>query len=121
MVGCEDGFLIDHFDVCVLDGVLDVGVDLVVVPVAVRGCACVDETLVIEVVAYCDDGGSGSFGSGVGCFLIGLGFDCRGFFLGVYGWFADEAVVQLIEDLRGHCCVRGSSGGCCPWGCAGFL
>ena len=56
MVGCEDGFLIDHFDVYVLDGVLDVGVDLVVVPVAVRGCACVDETLVIEVVAYCDDG-----------------------------------------------------------------
>ena len=98
MVGCEDGFLIDHFDVCVLDGVLDVGVDLVVVPVAVRGCACVDETLVIEVVAYCDDGGSGSFGSGVGCFLIGFGFGCRGFFLGVYGWFADEAVVQLIEE-----------------------
>ena len=98
MVGCEDGFLIDHFDVCVLDGVLDVGVDLVVVPVAVRGCACVDETLVIEVVAYCDDGGGGSFGSGVGCFLIGFGFGCRGFFLCVYGWFADEAVVQLIEE-----------------------
>ena len=47
VVGCEDGFLVDHFDVCVFDGVLDVGVDFVVVPVAVRGCACVYEALVV--------------------------------------------------------------------------
>ena len=98
MVGCEDGFLIDQFDVCVLDGVLDVGVDLVVIPVAVRGCACVYEALVVEVVTDCDDGGSGGFGSGVDCFLISFGFGCRGFFLGVYGRFANEAVVQLIEE-----------------------
>ena len=98
MVGCEDGFLIDHLDVCVLDGVLDMGVDLVVIPVAVRGCACVYEALVVEVVTDCDDGGSGGFGSGVDCFLISFGFGCRGFFLGVYGRFANEAVVQLIEE-----------------------
>ena len=70
MVGCEDGFLVDHFDVCVFDGVLDVGVDFVVVPVTVRGCACVYEALVVEVVAYCDDRGCGGFTGGSGGFLF---------------------------------------------------
>ena len=95
MVCCEYGFLVDHPDVCILDGVCDVGVDLIVIPVAVLRCSCINQALMIKVVTHCNNRCSCDIVGSGSCFR--LFFSCSCFFLGIYGWFADQPVVQLVE------------------------
>ena len=96
VIGCKYSFLIDHPDVGIFDGICDVGIDFVIIPGSVFGNACINKTLVIKIIANCNDRCCCYIAGSSFCLLFF--FCCDSLFLGIYSWFSDQTVIQLVKQ-----------------------
>ena len=100
MVSGKNGFLIDHLYICRLNGIQDMGIDLVIIPVSGIGFTGIDQGLMIKIIPYCDDRCSAGNRSILLIFLL-LPGDLS-LLPGILGRFAYQAVIQLVKKQDQH-------------------